>query len=99
MCLVFRDARVLRDALIAHPDWDRAGHSYAEMHDIYFRRCHAATRMFRTVFQEQTPEAQAIRQRALPLIEADPTRVPDHLFGGPELPVDDGVRARFFGEC
>jgi menaquinone-9 beta-reductase len=99
MCLVFRDARVLRDALIAHPDWDCAGDSYAEMHDIYFRRCHTATRMLRTVFQEQTQEAQAIRQKALPLIEADPTRVPDHLFGGPELPIDDAVRARFFGEC
>jgi len=25
--------------------------------------------------------------------------VPDHLFGGPELPMDETVRARFFGEC
>jgi hypothetical protein len=29
----------------------------------------------------------------------DMTRVPDHLFGGPELPLDETVRSRFFGEC
>jgi hypothetical protein len=34
---------------------------------------------------------------ALPLIMADPTRIPDHIMSGPELPIDDSVRARFFG--
>jgi 2-polyprenyl-6-methoxyphenol hydroxylase-like FAD-dependent oxidoreductase len=98
MSLTMRDVRVLRDSLIANSDWDRAGHFYAEQHDTYFHRCHRACQMMRTVFQEQTPEAAFIRQRALPLIAEDPTRVPDHLIGGPELPVDDAVRARFFGE-
>ncbi|MGH8094437.1 MAG: FAD-dependent oxidoreductase, partial [Chthoniobacterales bacterium] len=98
MSLTMRDVRVLRDSLIASSDWDCAGHSYAEQHDTYFHRCHKACVMLRTVFQEQTPEAALIRQRAMPLIAEDPTRVPDHLIGGPELPVDDAVRARFFGE-
>jgi hypothetical protein len=31
-------------------------------------------------------------------ITADMTRVPDHLFSGPELPMDETVRARFFGD-
>jgi len=31
-----RDARVLRDALLNHSDWDTAGHLYAEQHDSYF---------------------------------------------------------------
>jgi len=35
----------------------------------------------------------------MPLIAEDPTRVPDHIFSGPDLPVDDSVRARLFGEC
>jgi menaquinone-9 beta-reductase len=40
-----------------------------------------------------------IRRKAMPLIEQDPTRVPDHLFSGPDLPANDEVRARLFGEC
>jgi hypothetical protein len=52
----------------------------------------------RQVFQEQTPEARLRRQKAMPLIAEDPTRVPDYLFSGPDLPIDDSVRARFFGE-
>jgi len=99
MSLTMRDVCILRDSLLASSDWDRAGHAYAEQHDTYFHRCHTACQMLRTVFQEQTPEAVRIRQRALPLIAEDPMRVPDHLVGGPELPVNDSVRARFFGEC
>jgi hypothetical protein len=34
----------------------------------------------------------------MPLIAKDPTRVPDYLFSGPDLPMDDSVRAQFFGE-
>jgi hypothetical protein len=34
----------------------------------------------------------------MPLIMEDPSRVPDHLFCGPELPIDDSVRRRFFAE-
>jgi 2-polyprenyl-6-methoxyphenol hydroxylase-like FAD-dependent oxidoreductase len=99
MSLLMRDVRVLRDSLIANSDWDRAGNLYAEAHDSYFHPCHKACQMLRTVFQEQTPEAALIRQKALPLIAEDPTRVPDHLLSGPDLPVDESVRARFFGEC
>jgi hypothetical protein len=39
-----------------------------------------------------------IRQKAMPLIGEDPTRVPDHLFSGPDLEVNDDVRARLFSE-
>ena len=98
MSITFRDARVLRDHLLAPADWDRAGHAYASEHDDYFARCHTATVWQRQVFQEQTPEARLRRQKAMPLIAEDPTRVPDYLFSGPDLPMDDGVRARFFGE-
>jgi len=43
-------------------------------------------------------DADARRARAMPLIAQDETRVPDHLFSGPNLPADDSVRRRFFGE-
>ena len=35
----------------------------------------------------------------MPLITGDPTRVPDHILSGPDLPCNEEVRARFFGQC
>jgi menaquinone-9 beta-reductase len=98
MSLTLRDARVLRDALLGDSNWDQAAHLYAEQHDIYFHRLHTVCVWMRQLFQEQGPEAHALRQKAMPRIAEDLTRVPDHLFGGPELPMDESVRARFFGE-
>ena len=98
MALALRAARTLRDELTADPEWDRAGQRYAERCDTAFQSILRATSWFRAVFQEQGPAADARRQKALPRIMQDPTRVPDHLFSGPELPSDDSVRARFFGE-
>jgi menaquinone-9 beta-reductase len=98
MSLTVRDARVLRDAVMTHPDWDEAGRLYAQQHDTYFHRMHTVCCWFRSLFQEQGPEAVARRQRAMPGIAEDFSRVPDHLFGGPELPMDETVRARFFGD-
>ena len=99
MSLSLRDARVLRDALVADSDWDRAAHRYAEQHDKYFRTIHTVCCWIRSLFQEQGPAADARRQKAMPGITADITRVPDHLFSGPELPADENVRARFFGDA
>jgi menaquinone-9 beta-reductase len=98
MPMTLRDARVLRDALRAHSDWDRAGHEYARQHDQYFQDMRKVCGWLRTLFQDPGPEAQTIRQRAMPKIAEDQTRVPDHLFGGPELACDETVRARLFGE-
>ena len=53
---------------------------------------------FSDVFMDVGPEADERRSRALPLIAADQTRLPDIQFGGPDLPADDAVRRRFFGE-
>ena len=99
MALTLRDARVLRDALLSDSDWDDAGRKYARQHDTYFHNTRTVCCWLRSLFQEQGPEADARRQRAMPKITEDLSRVPDHLFGGPELPMDETVRARFFGEC
>lgn len=99
MPTALRDARVLRDALLVHSDWHEAGKQYARLRDIYFHCSHKVCGWLRTLFQDPGPEAQVLRQRAMPLIAHDLTRVPDHLFSGPDLPADEAVRARFFGEC
>jgi 2-polyprenyl-6-methoxyphenol hydroxylase-like FAD-dependent oxidoreductase len=99
MATTLRDARVLRDALLAQSDWDQAGHAYARCHDVYFQKEYKVCGWLRTLFQDPSPQSQALRQRAMPKIAEDLSRVPDHLFSGPDLPVDDSVRARLFGEC
>jgi len=93
-----RDARVLRDSLCADDDWTAAGNAYAIEHDRYSDNVRKATGLFRNMFLEQGAEADERRARALPLLAQDGTRAPDHLFSGPELPLDDSVRRRFFGE-
>jgi 2-polyprenyl-6-methoxyphenol hydroxylase-like FAD-dependent oxidoreductase len=93
-----RDVRVLRDCLLADEDWEAAGHAYALEHDQYSANVRQATQLFRSMFLEQGAEADARRARAMPLLAEDNTRAPDHLFSGPELPLDDSVRRRFFGE-
>ncbi len=92
-------ARVLRDELINNSDWEAAGHRYAEQHQRSFHACHVVEGWLRTLFQDPSPEAAALRTRTMPLIAQDPTRVPDHIFSGPDLPLNEQVRARFFGEC
>jgi 2-polyprenyl-6-methoxyphenol hydroxylase-like FAD-dependent oxidoreductase len=92
-------ARVLRDELTDNSDWEAAGHRYAEQHQRSFQACHAVEGWVRTLFQDPSPESAALRATAMPRIAEDPTRVPDHIFSGPDLPLNEQVRARFFGEC
>jgi menaquinone-9 beta-reductase len=98
LSLTLRDARVLRDQLLSDGNWDSAGHRYAGEHDSYYDRIHIAEDWLTTFFYARGTEADAWRARALPLIEKDPTRVPDHIVSGPEQPLDDSVKARLFGE-
>lgn len=98
LSLAFRDARVLSDELLAGNDWDAAGHRYAEQHDRYYGAVRMVSGWFYDIFQRPGPEADARRARALPLIAADQTRVPDVLFSGPEFPLHANSRTRFFGE-
>lgn len=94
-----RAARVLRDELANSSDWEAAGHRYADEHRRLFYACHKVEGWFRTVFQDPSPESAALRARTMPLIAEDPARVPDHILSGHDLPLNEHVRARFFGEC
>jgi len=98
LSLALRDARILSTELANDSDWDRAANRYAEQHRRYFHACHTVEGWSRTLFQDPSPEAAALREKAMPLIAQDPSRVPDHIFSGPDLPLNDEVRARFFGE-
>ena len=99
LSFALRAARVLRDELTNNFDWEAAGHCCAEQHKRSFHACHVVEGWIRTLFQDPSPEAAALRMRAMPLIAEDPTRVPDHIFSGPDLPFNEQVRARLFGEC
>ena len=64
-----------------------------------FRACHTVEGWYAQFFKIPSPESAALRAKAMPLIAEDPTRVPDHILSGPDLPLNEKVRARFFGEC
>jgi 2-polyprenyl-6-methoxyphenol hydroxylase-like FAD-dependent oxidoreductase len=98
MSLTMRDARVLRDHLIANDDWDAAAHAYAREHDSYYRVTQRVDGWFNELLLTQGSEATARRERALSLMAEDPTRIPDHVMSGPDLPSDESIRQRFFGE-
>jgi len=98
MSLTLRDVRTLSEKLLANSDWDSAGHDYANEHQRYFSVIHTSCVWLRQVLMEQGPEADQRRAMAMPLITEDPTRIPDHIISGPELPINDSVRAHFFGE-
>ena len=98
LSLTLRDVRVLRDHLLANRDWDAAGHAYAKEHDRHYGVIHTVDNWHAQMFLVIGPEAEAVRARALPLIAQDETRVPDHVYSGPDLPADETVRRRFFGE-
>ena len=98
LSLTARDVRVLRDHLLAHDDWEAAGHAYAAEHDWHYGVIHRLDNWMREVFLEYGPEANARRARVFPLIAQDGTRVPDHVACGPEVPADETARRRFFGE-
>jgi menaquinone-9 beta-reductase len=97
MSTTLRDVHVLRDALLSHSDWDQAGHHFARQHDLYFQTTRKVCGWFRILFEDPSEEAQALRERAMPQIAEDMTRVPDHLLSGPDLPADESVRERLFG--
>jgi 2-polyprenyl-6-methoxyphenol hydroxylase-like FAD-dependent oxidoreductase len=99
MALTLRDVRVLRDALTAESDWNSAGHAYAAEHDRYYGIMHICEDLLTEMLYGTSAEAEARRAKALPLIADDPTRVLDHIVAGPELPLDDAVKARFWGDA
>jgi menaquinone-9 beta-reductase len=98
LSLTLRDVRVLRDALLDDDDWRRAADHYADQRAQYYGALHLVTGWVAKLNFERGPEADARRARALPMLAEDPSRIPDHLTSGPDLPSDQAVRLRYFGE-
>jgi hypothetical protein len=97
--LTLRDARALRDRLLADDDWSAAGDGYAEDHDGYYAVTHAVEDWFTELFLGVGPEADARRGRAIPVIAQDGSRVPDAFQGGPDsVELSETTRRRFFAE-
>jgi menaquinone-9 beta-reductase len=99
MSLTLRDVRVLRDYLFADDDWDKAAHAYAAEHNHYYSKLHSYEDLLTEFFFGISAEAETRRNKALPLINDDPSRVPDYIFSGPELPLNEDMKARLFGEA
>lgn len=98
LSLTLRDARVLGENLLRSVDWRAAADTYAETRASYFQTERIVGQWFFDLFFQRGEDADRRREKALQLLAAEPERVPDHFFGGPELPCDDDVRRRFFGE-
>jgi 2-polyprenyl-6-methoxyphenol hydroxylase-like FAD-dependent oxidoreductase len=98
LSLTSRDVRVLAEKLLSANDWDAAAHSYAEDHDRYFNVTREVGQCLFDIFLAQGPEYDRLRERALPRLMTEPDRVPDHIWSGPEMPFDEDVRKRFYGE-
>jgi 2-polyprenyl-6-methoxyphenol hydroxylase-like FAD-dependent oxidoreductase len=94
-----RDVRLLRDRLLAQPDWWAAAQAYAKDHDDFYCRMRRLEAMETTLLFERGEEADRRRKRAFALFAQEPSRIPDAVGLGPEAPCDDKARARYFGEA
>jgi 2-polyprenyl-6-methoxyphenol hydroxylase-like FAD-dependent oxidoreductase len=98
LSLTVRDVRVLRDYLLADNDWDAACDGYAGEHDRHYGAIHRVSGWWNSVFWDRARDAGLRRKNLLPLLASEPGRIPDHFFGGPDLPSDESTRRHFFGE-
>jgi len=76
LSLALRGARVLLDELSANHNWTAAASHYAEKHRRWRGACCTVEGWFRTLFQDPSSQSAALREKAMPLITEDPTRVP-----------------------
>ena len=95
LSLTLHAARLLRDALVENDDWDAAGKAYAAAQNASFMQMHKVESVFEQLLMGQGPEAEAKRAQALPIMAQDPTALPDHMFSGPDLPIE-GEIARIY---
>jgi 2-polyprenyl-6-methoxyphenol hydroxylase-like FAD-dependent oxidoreductase len=97
--LLFRDIRVLRDALAA--DWDTAPERYAQRRKGYYHvlRTHAAWAA--PLITDTGDVADALREQVRQARDVDPAAdgYGNIFANGPDgLPTDEDARRRFYGE-
>ncbi len=96
--LAIHDAKLLSENLMANEDWDTAGNAYAVAHDQDFDRIHTFENWMADVLCRTGAEADARRERILPMWHQDRSRNPLTIINGPIKPLDETVRRRFFCE-
>ncbi len=96
LSLTLRDVRVLQDFLLTNADWQAAGTAYAEAHDRDFASLHRMHGWFKDFFHAAGPEADAVRAKAVAKHAEEPSRQPDIIGLGPDVPSDETARRRFF---
>jgi 2-polyprenyl-6-methoxyphenol hydroxylase-like FAD-dependent oxidoreductase len=87
-----RDVRLLRDALLGDPDWERAAEAYAEQHDDFWDRLHDVERLTAAALMSVGPDATERRARAFEILEQVPEL--ETWTYGPEARCDDAIRAQ-----
>ena len=98
LSMAFRDARALKEQLLAHEDWHEAGMAYAEARRRYFGVIHAMENWQTELLMDTGPEADARRAQAMRTWREDRTRNPDTFLSGPAGPLTEADRRRYFGE-
>jgi 2-polyprenyl-6-methoxyphenol hydroxylase-like FAD-dependent oxidoreductase len=98
MSLAFRDARALRDALLADDYWPDAGNAYATAHREHFNTVMTVEDWYSELLLTPGVAAQQRRVNAARLWSQDPSRMPDLPGVGPGLDSSDLAHDRFFGE-
>jgi 2-polyprenyl-6-methoxyphenol hydroxylase-like FAD-dependent oxidoreductase len=87
-----RDIRLLRDALVADPDWERAAQAYAEQHDDFWDKLRDVERLTAAALMSVGPDGAERRARAFEILEQVPEF--ETWTYGPEARCDDALRAQ-----
>ena len=98
LSMALRDARVLREQLLATDEWEKAGQAYAEERERYFSVVHAMENWQSELLMETGLEADAARSRAFRGWREDRRRNPDTFLSGPGDTLGEAERRRYFGE-
>ena len=98
LSMALRDARVLKEQLLTHEDWDEAGKAYSDARKHHFNVVHAMENWQTQLLMDTGPEADALRSQAMRSWREDRTRNPDTFLSGPGGPLGESDRRRFFGK-
>ena len=98
MALLFRDARVLSEALASFDDWSTAVAHYATARIDYFERVLTAEDWLSDLMLSPGDEARRRARHATHLWGTDPPRAIDLPGLGPDNDLSEEARIRFFGE-
>ena len=92
-----RDVRLLRDRLLSDNDWEKASAAYAADHDDFFHRLRRAEHVNATLFFTMGETGDAIRQRALAVLQKHPELAPDTAGLGPDTVCTDDTERALLG--